>query len=250
MAHTVLSLLKRMWTWMMSLLDNVRDVAFSSSLEVDKIIGTYEGSFTLSSPSAGNTNTETVAITTNIPETTFFQGIWSKDGGTTWNSFSTRIEHVERTSAAVNPQGESYVWGKSESNKFTVIGENTANFSATQLYNLTISYKVALIAKPNQGDITPQPIGSNVWFDSRNNYQKIATDNIQATSGLNQTVTVNHGLGYVPVVRVFREAAGVLELLETKVSSVSFIKVTTSSVTTSISGSFTGSIYTRVYYDE
>lgn len=231
----------------MSLIDNVQDVHFASSLDIDKIIGTYTGSFTLNSPTAGNTNTVTTNITTNINDTTLFTGIYSLDNGVSWNPFYTRKNHVESADPAVNPQGESTVYGESTAGTFKVIGKNTANLSATVFYDFTVLYKVALIAKSNQGTIEPQPLGADIIFDTRLNYQKIAVDNITATSGSNQTTTVNHNLDYIPRVRVFIESSsGTLAALDGFIGTVS---INETSVASYIGGSYTGNVHTRIYYD-
>ncbi len=232
----------------MSLTDNAANVYFASSLLIDKIIGTYSGSFVLNSSGvAGGTNTVNEAITTNIPETTFFQGIYSIDNGVNWNGFGTINDHVQDTDPLTDSQGSYLVEGLSQSGTFTVRGTNSSTGGATLFFNYTVLYKVALIAKSDQGDIDPQPTGANTLFDSRLNYQKIAVDNKSASSGTNQTVIVAHNLGYIPKVRVFRETSGIL-----RGGGFNFnnkVNITETIVSTLIAGTVTCDLYTRIYYD-
>lgn len=232
----------------MSLLNNVSRVSFASPILIDKIIGTYEGSFSLTAPAAGATNTVTTPKTTNINETTLFQGIFSVDGGVSWNPFQTRKNHVERTDASINPQGEVFVYGESIAGTFNIVAQNQRNLSSTFGTNYTLMYKVALIAKKTQGAITPQPIGSNKLFDSRLNYQKIAVDDVSPTSGVGQTVTVAHNLGYAPKVRVYSETSGG-SLKSMGFSLSNSVSIGTANVSVFVPGSFTGNIHTRIYYD-
>lgn len=220
---------------------DVKKLQFYSGYDIDKIIGTYTGSFDLPAPTAGNSNTATVPITTNINSTTFYQGIFSLDSGNSWNPFYTDLTNVESTDPSVNPQGDCQVYGQSTAGVFNVIGVNTALFSATQFFDFTPLYKVALIAKPNQGIITPQPIGTNQWFNSELNYQKIFMDTTNQSSGTDVTTTVTHNLNYIPKVRAFYETGGVLSAIESTLTS------TTASVT--ISGTVDATVYIRIYYD-
>lgn len=224
------------------MISDIANTHFSSSLFIDKIIGTYTGSFALNSPAAGATNTQTIPLTTNIPATTFYQGIFSLDAGANWNPFYTDLRHVESVDPSVNPQGSTQVYGESTAGTFNVIGKNVANVTATQFFDYTVLYKVALIAKPSQGTITPQPIGSDQFFNSGLNYQKIFRDTSTASSGTNQTVTINHNLGYVPRVRAFSETAGVMRGRP--------VTVNTTTASVFLAGLVTATVYIRVYYDE
>jgi len=228
---------------------------FLSSLEVDKILGTYTGSFTSTQPSATPPakTTVTESITTNIADTTFFQGIFSIDGGTTWNDFGYNKFPLQ-------------VFGLSQSGTFKIIAINSHSFinpGSDSAY--TVSYKVALIAKPSQGTISPQPIGSISFFKSSLNYQKILSDtsqNASVASGSTGTLTFNHTLGAIPKVRSFIEGSnpgfgtGMYELCTMDNYGIGCINVTesTSSVLVNIdntpyAGTIAGAVYMRIYYD-
>lgn len=180
----------------MSLTSNIQDVEFSSAFDIDKIIGTFEGSF--SAPSGAAPERTTQSITTSIPESTLFQGIFSVDGGSDWHDFGADILSGSLLNVTVS--------GRSNSDTFSVVADNfTAGGGAT---TYTVLYKVALIAKPNQGTITPQPVGADIIFDSRLNYQKIVSDVMRSISIPNASEGIEvfaHSLGYIPKVRSFIE---------------------------------------------
>lgn len=240
-----------------------RQVYFSSNIPIDKIIGTFTGTIV---STAGGVPTRTAsAITTLIPESTLHQGIYSTDGGTTWRDFGT--SQLSGTTLQLE------VYAYSESNLLTVIA---SNFTAATTY--TVLYKVALIAKKGQGNITPQPNGANVAFDTRLNYQKILSDTITSLSinnGVNTRTTIAHSLGYIPKVRSFIERsssfgadlpAGLYEAgfyarygfsVGTTLGgydSTSGVLMDTTNVYTELNnqsgrGNFTGTLFTRIYYD-
>ncbi len=226
---------------------DITKAALDSRFPVDKIIGTYTGSFSLVAPAANATTTVTAGIATNIAETTLFQGIYSYDNGTSWNPFQSRRNHVESVNPAVNPQGELFLYGESTSGTFNVVGQNQRNASSTAGTDYTILYRLALIAKKTQGTIATQPIGTNTFFDSRLNYQKVAVDDVSPMSGVSQTITVAHKLGYIPKIRVYREASGTLRSMGFQLSKK--VTIDTDNVYVTIPGSFTGNIHTRIYYD-
>lgn len=220
---------------------NPNKLQFYSGYNIDKIIGTYTGSFDLPAPTAGNTTTVTVSMPTNINNTTFYQGIFSLDGGNNWNSFYTDIANVISVDPSVNPQGDCEVYGTSTAGMINIIGLNTANFSATKFFSFTPLYKVALIAKPSQDNITPQPIGTNQYFNSTYNYQKIFMDTVNQSSGTDITTTVTHNLNYIPKIRAFYETGGTMEIVQATITN------TTASVT--LFGTLDATVYIRIYYD-
>lgn len=238
-----------------------QQVYFASQYPIDKVLGTFEGSFTASA--GGSPTRTTESISTSIPESTLFQGIFSIDGGTTWRDFGKWLQ------AGLNID----VFGRSTANTLAVIADN---FSSS----VTVMYKVALIAKPNQGDITPQPAGADIIFDSRLNYQKVLLDEARAisiTNGNQGTESFTHSLGYIPKVRSFIEIsssygantpAGLYETghfaLEafsagatasgSNFESTSGVQLTTSVARAVLKnstgrGNFSGTLFMRIYYD-
>lgn len=250
---------------------DVTDLYFHSSYPIDKIIGYFEGSFVASAPGGGIQNRTTDTFATLITESTFYDGIYTIDGGTTWRNIGTAYR--------VSGSTELLVFGYSNANSFTVGADN---FSFVGGNDYTVEYKVILIAKTDQGDITPQPIGADILFDSRQNYQKILLDTSQAisiTNGNETTYDFAHDLGYIPKVRSFIElgsdyGAGALRMIAGlyeasycasdsfsagasapgSVESTSGIYIDTSDVHIVLNnntgrGNFSGTLFMRVYYD-
>lgn len=221
---------------------NAADVVFASSLPTDKLLGSYTGSFVATQVAANSSATYTAFHETSISETTFVVGIFSVDGGNTWNRMEASLNHSDN-------QGSLQVYAESTASRVYVRALNSRTFSAPspgQTY--TVQYKIMLIAKPDQGIVSPQPIGSSVYFDSRKNYQKIAVDDYRTINGTGTTTTVTHDLGYIPRVIVFYEIDGVLRARGGITSSRT--DITSATVSVFFSGSVTnGKLYTRIYYN-
>ena len=227
---------------------------FASFIQIDKIIGTFSGSFVSTQPSVGTPTTTVVnPITTNISDYTFFQGIFSIDGGTTWNDFGYNKFPLQ-------------ILGLSQPNTFNIIAVNKHSYvnpGSDSAY--TVQFKVALIAKPGQGIITPQLISGKVFFNSNFNYQKILSDTSQPlsiTAGNIGTLTFPHSLGYIPKVRTFiyttilSFGTGLYEL--TSMDNYGYGCINVSEDTTNVninidntpySGTVSGTVFARIYYD-
>jgi hypothetical protein len=234
---------------------NPRNAAFMSNLGVDQILGTYTGSFVV--PAAGSgpgSITATDSKTTNITSPTFFQGIYSIDGGTTWNDFCNQ--------QMVLPPGIFFpflvVTGKSIANTMTIKAINYYNYNTSSSSAYTVMYKVALLAMPGQGVVNPQPIGTATFFDSRSNYQKILLTDaapISLAAGGTGTVTVTHNLGYVPKIRPFMYLSSDSSINELVNSGLGTHEITvdTSNVVYTLNaplvGGLAGTLYTRIYFD-
>jgi hypothetical protein len=220
---------------------NASSVVYASSIATDKLLGSYTNSFTSTNSTPGTTTTTTDTKVTNIADTTFVVGIFSIDSGTTWNAMEADINHSDSN-------GDISVFAQSSSGIVQVIAKNIRNSSAPAgTWTFTVQYKIMLIAKSDQGTVTPQPIGGNVYFDSRKNYQKIALDTFQTISGTNTVTTFTHNLGYIPRVRIFYETAGVMRI-RGGISS-SRTDITTSTVTVTMAGTIASTkLYARIYY--
>jgi len=223
---------------------DISKIIFSSNIPIDKIIATYTGSFTATISPRNVIH----PIPTNINDTTYFQGIFSIDNGTTWNDFGT-TEPIQ-------------VFGMSQSGVFNVISRNKL-FGGSQY---TVLYKVVLIAKPTQGIIPIQDIGTNTYFNSNLNYQKILSDttqNFSVSSGGSTILTFDHDLGYVPKIRPFVYTSNLTDYgtgmyeyctLQTNIADTVGIRVTTTKVyvdidNTPYSNTLSGIIGMRIYYD-
>lgn len=229
---------------------NALEAQFASFLQIDKIIGTYTGSFVSTAPtSVGGSTTVSEPITTNITIPTFFQGIYSIDNGTTWNDFCNK--------QYILPPGIFFpfftVTGKSTANTMTITAVNFYNYNTSTGTAYTVLYKVALIAQPNQGIITPQPIGTDIFFDSRENYQKILLDDetpVSIGSLGSASYTIPHNLEYIPKVRLFIFNNADSSMSELDQADAVSLSTTDVFVTYNAPlGGIVGTLYTRVYYD-
>lgn len=234
---------------------NIQHIHFASNLQIDKIVGTYTGSFTSTAPTSGNTVTnDTTTVDTTIEASLFFQGIYSIDGGTTWNDFEnsiydTAVGHVLFPYFSVSASHDS------TNGLITIVADNYYNFYTSSGVEYTVMYKIAIIAAPDTGVIEPQPVGSPIWFNSNYNYQKILSDNTDSVylpaGGSEQTFTYAHNLGYIPKIRTFfKTSAGVMYELANYTAGAA---IDTDNVYVTmfpkLVGDITGTLYTRIYYD-
>ncbi len=249
----------------MSLLDNVADVAFASSIPTDLILGTFTGS--LSSPATATTlfpdkTTTSVVIPTSISEKTFFQGVFSTDGGTSWVDFNGNKSVLLGTFANLQTQ---FMYGVSSAGALTLYADNwnrTSNGVNYTASAYTFMYKVVLFAMPGQGDITPQTVTQQRNFSSFTNYQKIFLDSTYTFDVpiANTSLVITHGLGYIPKMRTYvndfsyHTSTGLYDFGYFMSTYVIFqITITNDTITYTMDNSgggahLTGTLYTRIYY--
>lgn len=169
-------------------LTNQTNVAFASSLVTDKIVGVYEGSFdTDTAPQLGGY----IAYTSFAH--TFTRPVFTK---------------LQTSSDQVN-------WKDGNSSNTYSISYATSNsiFVLHAPGNGVIYYRVIAFwidDYDTTNPAVPPTVGSEseVYFDSRLNYQKIAYEGeltIPAAT-ITLTNTITHNLGYKPNVRVYNEA--------------------------------------------
>ena len=165
---------------------------------IDNIIGICTGSFTIAAPtSLEGTSTAIKAFTTGFSDTCLFQGIFSVDGGSSWNdlgvyrpNLSTPGEPVLQT---VTCRG--YV---STGGIFTAVGLNWYDNVHNTSQSYTIDYKIAFMAKDDQASVIPIATTEKIQYESSYNYQKIyLSGTFASTTG----TPVDHNLNYVPKVR-------------------------------------------------
>lgn len=185
--------------------------------EIDKIIGVVSGTFNIAAPTlVDQVKSSTSSHVTGFGATCYFQGIFSVDGGTTWNDFGAMIPDLSTPGFPVQETVDcncSMIGGT-----LTVTGTSWwDNVHGTGTAR-TVQYKIALIAKNSQTSITPIPTEEILYYSSAYNYQKIfmkgqVAFNLAGT-GVGSSSSVTHGLGYVPKVRAFyQETNGTLRML-------------------------------------
>lgn len=188
----------------MSIADHTAIAMAVPAYDTDKIIGVLEGSLACSAPAAFSFSSANTTHDTGFGEACLFQGIFSMDGGTTWNDFGAQLPDTS-DSSFVQPQTLDCNATMLDGD-LRVVATNWYNSVASTSTARTATYKVALYTRKNQGDIERLPISQVLAYRTSRNFQKIAFDDSVAFSlstSDDQTATVLHNLGYIPRVRAF-----------------------------------------------
>jgi hypothetical protein len=174
----------------MSLTD-LSNVAFTSTKPTDKIVGVYEGSFAPGSATIVG-DAFLVQLRQHLIPHTFDRPVFTKLLISTDNS-------IWQDGGATS-NGISY----SDSSNIAILTDRTTG----TLYYKVIAFWIDDYDGTNP--LVPPTVGSSsqVYFDSRLNYQKVATQEVfSLASGVGpNTATITHNLGYKPNARVFVEA--------------------------------------------
>lgn len=194
---------------MPAILANAKNFLYSSDYNIDQILGTYTGSFYSAAPTAITQRTiSMIPVDTGITQTTFFSGVFSTDGGTTWQDFESQLPDF--SAGVLAYQTITCSGASSPTGTFQITCNNYFNGTTNTGTAYTVQWKLVLYARPGQQPLTVQPIGSNFFLNSDINYQKICVDDsktLSATSSLSGNViavaTFPHNLGYIPKIRGF-----------------------------------------------
>lgn len=186
---------------------NPAAIRFASPLtKTDQIIGVFTGTLSVDTPTFVSTpKTATASHAHGFGDSCYFHGIFSTDGGTTWNDFGAQIPDVSGGGKPVSQTAdcEAYV----DTTNLVVTGYSYYNSATGIGLPRTIQYKVYLLAKNSMAlPIRPIATAERISWSSRYNYQKIAaqgTINLTVASGSTGSVVVTHNLGYVPKIRAF-----------------------------------------------
>lgn len=164
---------------------------------IDNIIGIHTGSFAIAA-NGGTSTTASQSFTTGFGDTCLFQGVYSIDGGASWNDLGA----MKPITSGSNPvlQTTTCYGYVSATGVFTATALNFINTA------YTVQYKVAFFAKDDQGLITPLPTNEVLQYSSKYNFQKIFESG-SFSNGSSSTV-IAHGLNYVPKVRVWIVPSG------------------------------------------
>lgn len=243
-------------------------IQFGSMFATDQILGTYTGTLNVAAPASAafaQKATANTTITTNIPEKTFFQGIFSIDGGVNWVDFNSNKAVTLGSFANLQTQ---VMYGYSKAGSLTLVADNwsqTSNGSSFSGSAYTFQYKVVIFARPGQGDVTPQPVTQQRSFSSKYNYQKIFRDSVFPFSFPvgTSTATLTHNLGYIPKFRSYvdnmssnvPDTTALVDfgyLVYTYVAFQIYMDTTTINYSINNGGTsaITGTLYTRIYFDQ
>lgn len=166
---------------------NIPDISFASRLATDKIVRVFEGSF--------NTNTAPT-LGGYIPYTSFSHG-FTRPVFTKLQTSLDQVNWLDENAA------DRYAISYSTPTSIFVLSGGSVGV----VYYRVLAFWID--DYDNTNPLVPPTVGSksNVYFDSRLNYQKLAMSGeytVPASSTLS-TRTIVHNLGYAPNVRVYNE---------------------------------------------
>jgi|SRR5882757_594111 len=169
--------------------------------KIDQIIGIHSGSFLIAAPTfLSSPTTATDNFTTGFNDTCLFQGIFSVDGGTSWNDFGSYKPNLSTPAQPVLQTVTCQGW-VTPAGVFQAYAQNFYDNVHATGTAYTVDYKVAFLAKDDQNAITPIPTNEILNYLSSFNYQKIFASDTFANGG--SPTVVAHNLGYVPKVRAW-----------------------------------------------
>lgn len=171
--------------------------------KVDQIIGVKTGSFTIAAATAVSIQKfASDPFDTGFGDSCFFQGVFSTDGGASWNDFgvyrpnlTTPAQPVLQTVTCYGIMGPTGIFTASATNWWDLVHASSSAY--------TIQYKVAFIAKDTQGAITPLATNETTYYSSKYNYQKYLPSLGSSFPSTTGSTTITHNLNYVPKVRAF-----------------------------------------------
>jgi len=172
----------------------------------DQIIGVFTN--TLSSPAptlSGFVTTVNDVRAHGFGDSAYFEGIFTTDGGTTWNTFGSQTPIF----GAPGPTFQTVdVSATVDTSNVNVAIDNYYDLAHGAGYAYTVTYKIYLIAKNTMAKpITPIKTSNKLLYASEYNYQKIFMKGSVAlivSAGTTGTSTlITHNLGYVPKIRAY-----------------------------------------------
>lgn len=173
---------------------------------IDQIIGVFSNTIHIAAPTAiTGVTVATDTKTHGFGDSCYFQGIFTQDGGTTWNDFGAQTPNLSGgTPFFQSVDVEAYT----DSNNVNLELDNYYDpvHSVGTAYDVT--YKIYLIAK-NTMALPLNPIKTNqkLIYNSANNYQKVylsGTTSITVAAGATgSSPTITHNLNYIPKIRAF-----------------------------------------------
>ena len=236
---------------------NFDKVAYTSYWDMDKIIGVGSGTIDSPAPTPGPPTTVTQLFRTAFGDRYYFEGIFSYDDGVTWNMFNAMVPDLTTPTMPVFQTVDCFAQ-VSELGTLNVTVQNYYDSVHGVGRAYTVLWKAVFFSKNRQGSIALMTIPNATYFTSVNRtIQKIAMKGevgFNLVSGGSNTLTLNHGLGYVPKVRAFySENSPSIRLAQCKFYSID-VRIDENDLTFFIDSSFstydcTGQIEYRVYYD-
>lgn len=233
---------------------------FYSEDSIDQIIGITSGTISVAAPSASDGyKTASQSFAHQFGDSAYFRGVFSVDGGTTWNDFGSQTPDTSGTYPVFQTcDCNAYV----DSTNLVVTATSYYNNVSGKGKSYTVNYKVFLLAKNSMSSpITPISVSPNFLLTSEYNYQKIAFRGsipLSVSSGSTGSVSVTHGLGYIPKVRAWWFDSASPNTCRPLSSGFIYdpqVRIDTNKVTFYVDASYfvdpsvSGTIQYRIYYD-
>lgn len=182
----------------MAVIDNIINnsdlIAYTSYWDTDKIIGYYSGSLSVAVASVGSVATATATQTTGFGKSCYFVGQFSLDGGTTWNDLGVYQPNLTTAGRPVlqTTTLRAYV---TSGGVLTLVALNWYDSVHSTSSSYTISYRVTLLAKQDQGAVSTVNVTPQIFLDT---FGAIAPQVfMKGTFAVSTTAntTINHNLG-------------------------------------------------------
>lgn len=238
----------------MSQLTNVQNIAFSTAFDIDRVIAVQ--TFTLTENDVAASYSDSVTFTDLATDLSGqycpFIGVFSYDGGTTWNDL---VQFTHLTGFTIDPV--LTVYGYTKDNVVRLELRQTALINGGNPYTLTI--KIALLAPTTLTTLSSPSLDTTALnFNSSYNYQKIAIqDSYTAPAGTNRQ-TIAHNLGYKPLFFVVYKDTltdGLFTLnadygLSGSILNGVEVDSTNIYVNTSLAGGDSATVYYTIYHED
>lgn len=174
---------------------------------LDQIIGIFTNTLSIPAPTLGGQITTTTDIKPyDFGDSCYYQGIFTTNGGTTYNDFGSQTPNLITPTNPVLQTVDCQATSSPTGLLVTILNYYDNVHGAGTAYTLT--YKVFLIAKNAMArPVNPLPTNQILSFSSIYNFQRIAkkeTLHLTVASGNTGSISSIHGLGFIPDIRAFR----------------------------------------------
>jgi hypothetical protein len=188
----------------MSIINPSKVVMTAPEYQLDQIVDLIQGSVNVGAASTDAFNIVTNATVDSLKPTLggkiyFPKGVWSADGGASWNEFGNAIplagvnaNGTRQLTVGVTCYNQTAAPGGIDATTDAVMDVNVSNGGTV---GYTILYKILCLVRPDQAKIpTPNQLPPALNYSNKINYTKVYKDFIQDLPLAGSTV-FNHALG-------------------------------------------------------
>lgn len=229
-------------------------VAYTSYWDTDKVIGYFSGTLSVGAASVGSVATATTTHDTGFGTSCYFVGQFSTDGGTTWNDLGIYQPNLTTPGMPVlqTTTLRAYV---TSGGVLTVVALNWYDLVHGSSSSKTITYRINLLAKQNQGTITPVNITPSTFLDTFGSMtpQIFAKGTFTASTTLNTTINFTITPGFIAGGMSFFEPSantagieGVVTVPAGSIMSLDWFRGSSSGISADVRLSSTSAVFTPV----